>query len=128
MTESYRAIKSQDTNCHYVRTYLPHHLLLQFIIAHECALHWYTPINAQLLHQAITSYLNQAFVAQPIHNFEHGRAIGYSGPQFLHYCNNLSSIFQQPSMLDNVLDSEYSAGRILGPFQSPPLPDLHTLL
>ena len=104
--------------------HLPHQLQ-QFITAHKSALHSRTPINTHHLYQALISHPDQVFVTQLIHNLEHGCAIGYSGPQFSHCCNNLSSAFQQPSVLDNMLASECSAGRILGPFQSPPLPNLH---
>ena len=103
--------------------HLPHQLQ-QFITAHKSALHSRTPINTHHLYQALISHPDQVFVTQLIHNLEHGCAIGYSGPQFSHCCNNLSSAFQQPSVLDNTLASECSAGRILGPFQSPPLPNL----
>lgn len=103
--------------------HLPHHLQ-QFITAHKSALHSCTPINTHHLHQELISHSDQVFITQLIHNLEHGCVIGYSGPHFPHCCNNLASAFQQPSILDNALASECTAGRILGPFQSPPLPNL----
>ena len=62
---------------------------------------------------------------QLIHNLEYGCAISYSGSHFSHCCSNLSSAFQQPSVLDNALASECSAGCILVLFQSPLPPNLH---
>ena len=102
----------------------PHHLQ-QFTTAHKSALHSRTPINTHHLHQELISHPDQLFVIQLIHNLEHGCAIGYSGPQFSHYYNNLLSAFQQPSVPDNALAFECSAGHLLRPFQSPPLPNLH---
>ena len=87
-------------------------------------MHSRTPIITHHLHQELISHPDQVFVTQLIHNLEHGCAIGYSGPQFSHCCNNLSSAFQQPSVLGNALASECSAGYIPGPFQSPSLPNL----
>ena len=103
--------------------HLPQHLQ-QFITAHKSTLHPRTPINVHNLHQELSSHPDQVFVTQLIHNLQYGCAIGYSGSQFSHCSTNLPSAFQQPSVLDTSLASECSAGRILGPFQSPPLPNL----
>ena len=104
--------------------HLPIHLQ-QFITAHKSALHSRTPIITHHVHQELLSHPDWVFVTQLIRNLEHGCTIGYTGPQFSHCCNNLSSGFQQPSVLHNALVSECSAGCILGPFQSPPLLNLH---
>ena len=53
-----------------------------------------------------------------------GCDIGYSGPQFAHTATNLQSAFSQPSVLDHALASECSFNHVLGPFDSPPLPNL----
>ena len=103
--------------------HLPQHLQ-QFITAHKSTLHPRTPINVHHLHQELSSHPDQVFVKQLIHDLQYGCAIGYSGSQFSHCSTNLPSAFQQPSVLDTSLASECSAGRILGPFQSPPLPNL----
>ena len=91
---------------------------------HKSTLHPCTPINVHHLHQELSSHPDQVFVKQLIHDLQYGCAIGYSGSQFSHCSTNLPSAFQQPSVLDTSLASECSAGRILGPFQSPPLPNL----
>ena len=36
---------------------------------------------------------------------------------------NLPAAFQQPSVIDETLQKECEAGRILGPFPTPPLPN-----
>ena len=52
--------------------------------------------------------------------------IGYLGPQFAHSANNLASASWQPKVIDSALQKECEAGRILGPFQSPPLPNFRS--
>ena len=58
---------------------------------------------------------------QLVLNLQYGCTIGYEGPQFSHCSSNLPSA----SVLDTSLASECSAGRMLGPFESPPLPNFH---
>lgn len=55
-------------------------------------------------------------------NIRHGCAVGYSGPQFSHCATHLPSAFNQPSIIDANLEQEVAAGRIVGPFDHPPLP------
>ena len=61
-----------------------------------------------------------------IHDLGHGCSIGYTGPQFSCLANNLVSAYQQPEVIDNTLKKECEVGRILGPFESPPLPNFCT--
>ena len=98
--------------------------LQQFVRAQKIILHSRTPVNAHHLYLELSAHPDQPFVKQLLHNLQYGCAIGYAGPQFSHCSNNLPSAFQQPSILDITLASECSAGRILGPFPSPPLPYL----
>ena len=55
----------------------------------------------------------------------HGYTIGYTGPQFSYSVNNLVSAYQYPDVIDASLEKECQlyVGRILGPFESPPLPN-----
>ena len=52
--------------------------------------------------------------------------VGYLGPQFAHLATNLASASWQPEVIDTALQKECKAGRILGPFQTPLLPNFHT--
>ena len=56
----------------------------------------------------------------------HGCLIGYKGPQFPYCATNLVSAFQHPKVIDATLEKECQLGRILGPFQNPPLPNFRT--
>ena len=57
-------------------------------------------------------------------NLTHECPTGYKGPHFAHTSRNLPSTFQQPDILDAALATECAAGRILGPYNNPPLPNL----
>ena len=61
---------------------------------------------------------------QLLSDIRQGCDIGYSGPQFAHTATNFQSAFSQPSVLDHALANECSFNRVLGPFDSPPLPNL----
>ena len=43
-----------------------------------------------------------------------------------HHANNLVSAYQQPEVIDATLKKKCQLGRILGPFQTPPLPNFQT--
>ena len=101
---------------------LPSHVQ-QFLLQHNISLISRTPLHAFTLMDELATHPNQNFVHELIHNIQHGCSIGYNGPQFSHCSKNLPSAYQQPLILDNALLQECNAGRILGPFDTPPLPD-----
>ena len=74
----------------------------------------------------LSNHHDKAFVEQLIDNLLHGCIIGYSGPQFAHSVNHLASTSQKPDEHDASFCRECKAGRILGPFSSPPLPNFRT--
>ena len=82
-----------------------------------------TPLHVSTLKDELATHPDQNFVHELIHNIQHGCSIGYNGPQFAHCSKNLPSAYQEPLILDNTLAQECNAGRILGPFDNPPLPD-----
>ena len=55
-----------------------------------------------------------------IHGFSLGFRIGFAGTGKSLLAPNLRSAEEQPEVLSAKLDKEWSAGRILGPFSSPP--------
>ena len=82
-----------------------------------------TPIDLHTLQRELKFHPDQAFVQTLLHNLGHGCNIGFNGPQFTHFSNNLPSSFQHPSILDANIATECNLGRMLGPFQIPPLPN-----
>ena len=86
----------------------------------------WTPIRSFILEHELSIHPDKAFVKQLIYDLQHGCAIGYNGPQFANLAKNLPSAYQQPEVIDATLKKECDAGRILGPFSSPPLHNLCT--
>ena len=86
----------------------------------------WTPIRSFLLERELSFHPDKVFVRQLIDDLQYGCSIGYTGPQFAHQANNLLSAHQQTTVIDATLQKEYAVGRILGPFQTPPLPNFRT--
>ena len=76
----------------------------------------WTSIRPFILERELSNYPNKAFVRRLINNLRHGCAIGYAGPQFMYFANNLHSASQLPEIIDTTLKDECRTGRILGPF------------
>ena len=83
-----------------------------------------TSLQPLILECEPQNHPNKAFVKQLLSDIRHECDIGYSGPQFAHTATNLQSAFPQPSVLDDATASECSFNRVLGPFDSLPLPNL----
>ena len=98
--------------------------LQQFLLQQNISLISRTPLHASTLKDELAAHPDKNFIHELIHNIQHGCSIGYNGPQFVHCSKNLPSVYQQPLILDNALAQECNPGRILGPFDNPPLPDL----
>jgi len=86
----------------------------------------WTPLRPFVLERELSYHPDQVFVRQLIDNLQHGCEIGYTGPQFTYLASNLESAYQQPHVIDATLKDECEAGRILGPFDKPPLPNFRT--
>ena len=86
----------------------------------------WTPLRSFVLERELSNHPNKVFVRQLINNLRHGCTIGYEGPQFTYFATNLQSASQQPKVIDITITEECKAGRILGPFQHPPLPNFRT--
>ena len=82
-----------------------------------------TPINIYNLHRELSSHPDQTYVQALIANLQRGCDIGYRRSQFAHVSNNLTSASQQPDILEASITTECQAGRIFGPFDTPPLPN-----
>jgi len=60
-----------------------------------------------------------------IEGFTCGFHIGYQGERQAIECHNLKSALEKPDILLSKLNKEREAGRIAGPFHTPPFPDFH---
>ena len=83
-----------------------------------------TSVDADLLHALLEPHPCVTFVAQVVSGMRHGFRIGYKGPRSPLQAPNLSSAFLHPAAVDQALNKEIQAGRIAGPFNAPPFPDL----
>ena len=83
-----------------------------------------TSEDADLLHALLEPHPCATFVAQVVSGMRHGFRIGYKGPRSPLQAPNLSSAFLHPAAVDQALNKEIQAGRIAGPFDAPPFPDL----
>ena len=86
----------------------------------------WTPLRPFILERELRNYPDRVFVRQLIDNLRQGCTIGYTGPQFTYLAPNLQSASQQPEVIDATLRDECEAGRILGPFDQPPLLNFRT--
>ena len=83
-----------------------------------------TPLQPLVIKWELVKHHDKAFVEQLIKDLVHGCSIGYHGPQFPATAKHLSSALQHTSIIDESLKKETETGCILGPFDSPPLPNL----
>lgn len=70
----------------------------------------------------LADYPDPSFVHTIIHIIRHGAAIGYQGGEHDQQCVNLKSAFEFPETITSDIETLAAAGRIHGPFSSPPLP------
>ena len=80
-----------------------------------------TPLQPLVIKWELVNHPDKAFVEQLIKDLVHGCSIGYHGPQFPAIAKHLSSALQHTSIINEGLKKEAETGRILGPFDSPPL-------
>jgi len=83
-----------------------------------------TPLQPLILEFELSNHPDKAFVKLLLSNIRLGCKIGYTGPQFAYTAKNLQSSLVHSSISDNALYSECMQNRILGPFNSPPVPNL----
>ncbi len=79
-----------------------------------------SPIRPLILERELATHPDKGFVNRLLDNFRHGCNIGYHGPHFSHIAPHLPSAFTHPHVIDNALTKECTAGRMAGPFSTPP--------
>lgn len=82
-----------------------------------------TPINAQKLEDYLEGYVaaDKLFLVE---GFSQGFMVPYHGPREFRMSKNHLSCLQNPQALNEKIQSEVDAGRILGPFSTPPVHNL----
>lgn len=84
-----------------------------------------TPLVLSEFKKQLAAHPNPNLVAYVLHGLEHGFDIGFNYLiQLKSARKNKSSTFEHPQVVDEYLANEVSLGRIAGPFDSPPIPNL----
>jgi len=82
-----------------------------------------TPVNVQKLRQVLKGY-NPIASSLLIAGFSEGFKINFQGTPNVIMSRNLTSAFEQPQVVDEKLVKEIKEGRIAGPYDFPPLPNM----
>ena len=83
-----------------------------------------TPINVNVLERELSLHPDRNFVTSLINGLRYGTHVGYTGPEKSRVSRNLISANQHPEVVSSNLSKEINLGRVAGPFNSPPLPNL----
>ena len=83
-----------------------------------------TPINVNVLERELSLHPDRNFVTSLINGLRYGTHVGYTGPEKSRISRNLISANQHPEVVSSNLSKEINLGRVAGPFNSPPLPNL----
>ena len=83
-----------------------------------------TPINVEELETALGGYPNREAAEVLLRGFTEGFQLGFSGERVAMETHNLHSARDFPAVLSKKLEKELQLGRIVGPFQDPPLHNL----
>lgn len=84
-----------------------------------------TSIRPLLLARYLQYHPNHQYVSTLLSHLTYGFDIGYQGPQRDVRAPNLSSASVHPEVIDNHLSKECGAGRMAGPFTTPPFHPFH---
>ena len=82
-----------------------------------------TPVKAKSLAAYLTGY-PENLRKHLLSGFSHGFRLHYNGPLESSQSTNLVSAAEHSAIVDQKLAKEIQAGRIMGPFAEPPLPNL----
>ena len=82
-----------------------------------------TPIDVNLLENALMGHPNPEFVFRLCQNLGHGARIGFQGQRSLRFSKNLPTALADPNVVSSNLAAEVSLGRVAGLFDTPPFPN-----
>ena len=85
----------------------------------------HTTLRHAQFERELTQHPDKVWVSTLLHRMKYGFRLGYTGPRKHTQARNMPSAAQHPDVIDRQLAKECEAGRVLGPFPTPPLPRLH---
>ena len=83
-----------------------------------------SPIDVKRLSTYLVSYPNRKIADELANGFKFGFKIPYTGPRSYIFCKNLKSADENKDQVYKKLIQEAELGRMAGPFQSLPIPNL----
>lgn len=83
-----------------------------------------TPLRYLNFKEELKHHPDPHWVKGILAGIDRGVPLGYHGPRCQRISRNLTSALQHPLIIDNEIEKEVSAQRLLGPFDSPPMPNL----
>ena len=83
-----------------------------------------TPLQHLHFKRELESHPDRAWVSWLIQSIQQGVTLGYKGPRGPMKANNLPSAYQYKHIVDQEIEKECTAGRVLGPFPTPPMENL----
>ena len=84
----------------------------------------FTPVNISVLADQLAFYPNKDDANYILQGFSTGFKLEYKGPRVPVFSKNLKSAIDKNCLLSKKLYDEFSLGRILGPFENPPISNL----
>ena len=84
-----------------------------------------TPLRRSQFEIELAQHPDKAWISWLLDGIKHGVRIGYFGPRQPLLSRNLTSANLHPHIITEELQKEVSAGRIIRPFATNPLPSLH---
>ena len=86
--------------------------------------HVCTPLKHSQFERELTHHPDEAWVSWLLSSIQQGVRLGYNGPRGQAIARNLPSAYEHTEAIEAELTKECNAGRLLGPFNTPPLPNL----
>ena len=83
-----------------------------------------TPIDVTRLQKELQDFPDKIFESKLCTELQEGTRIGYTGPRKPCLSKNLPSAYQNAAIVSETLAKEVALGRVAGPFNNPPFPNL----
>ena len=83
-----------------------------------------TPLRLQQFAEELKFHTDPNWVKEILKGIDKGVSLGYHGLRCQRISRNLASASQHPQIIDEELGKEVRARRIVGPFDTPPIPNL----
>ena len=74
--------------------------------------------------EELKSHTDLNWAKELLKGIDKGVSLGYHGPRCQHISRNFASTSQNPQIIDEELSKEVRVWRFVGPFDTPPIPNL----